>query len=420
MVSTLQSVSALLVSFGILCVGHGLNNTLLGVRAGIEGYPAWVLGVMTSGYFAGFVVGARLCARLLPGIGHIRAFSAFASLASAVSLFHLLFLEPLAWIVLRALYGICIAGLYVVIESWLSALSERRHRARVLSVYMVINFLCLAAGQALFFVGSAASFELFVLVSIAISLALVPLTVSRSRQPELAGSEHFGIRRLFQATPLGAGGCLVTGMISGTFWGLTALYLTRAGVAAGDVAIVTGAGFVGGLLLQWPLGMLSDRFDRRYVIAGALFIASLCAAAIAVTMAGDPPGVFVIGGMMLVFGGCSYTLYSLFIALSNDFLESRHLVSASSDLITLHAIGAIFGPLLASGAMAALGPHALFGYLSVVAVILLGLTALNVVRGRRAPARTTTEFVPLPRTAATLLEMDPRGTTTAAAAHRAE
>ncbi len=409
MVSTLQSVSALLVSFGVLCVGHGLNNTLLGVRAGIEGYPAWVLGVMTSGYFAGFVLGARLCARLLPGIGHIRAFSAFASLASAVSLFHLLFLDPVAWIVLRALYGICIAGLYVVIESWLSALSERRYRGRVLSVYMVINFLCLAAGQGLFFVGSADGFELFILVSVAISLALVPLTVSRSRQPELSGSEHFGIRRLFHASPLGAGGCLVVGMIGGSFWGLTALYLTRSGIEAGQVAVVTGVGFVGGLIFQWPLGMLSDRFDRRHTIAGALGVATLCAAAIALLMAAGNLHFYALCALMLVFGGCSYTLYSLFIALANDFLEPQHLVSASGDLITMHAIGAIIGPLLASAAMAVLGLHALFGYLSLVAAVLLALTIVNVLRGRRAPARTTGEFVSLPRTAATLLELDPRG-----------
>ena len=197
MFSTILSISALLASFAILCVGHGLQNTLLGVRATLEHYPEWVTGVMMSGYFLGFLFGTSLCSRLVPVVGQIRTFAAFASVASAISLLHALFVNEITWVLLRFVYGVCIAGLYMVIESWLNALSTKQNRGQVLSVYMVLSFLGLALGQLLVFVAEPSDYRLFAIVSICESFALVPLTLSKAKQPEALPSEHFSLKRLY-------------------------------------------------------------------------------------------------------------------------------------------------------------------------------------------------------------------------------
>lgn len=409
MLSTIYSVSALLISFGILCLGHGLNNTLLAVRATMEHYPEWVMGLMMSGYFMGFMIGTTLCTHLIPKVGQIRSFATFASVASSVSLLHVLFVNEITWILLRIIYGICIAALYMVIESWLNGLSTRNSRGRILSVYMVISFLCLALGQIFVFIAKPDEYTLFAIVSILISFSLVPLSISKARPPEEIPAEHFSFKKLYTISPLATIGCIATGLTLGSFWGLGAVYFTQVGLSSQNVAILIAATFFGGLLFQWPIGYLSDIFDRRVVIALVLLLSTtICIQIIYFIDTKTTELNITIVILSMLFGGFSYTLYSLFIALANDFLEPRYLVKASAGLIVFHAIGAMFGPLLASFAMMLLGNKGLFIFISVVNGTVFIMSVVKIVAGRKIPTATSEPFVAMPRTSMAFVKLDPR------------
>jgi len=407
--STLISVFALLLSYAILCLGHGLTNTLLGVRATLLGFPDWVTGLMMSSYFIGFLAGARISSRLISTVGQIRVFAAFASLASAIALLHVLLLEPITWILLRFIYGMCLASLYVVIEGWLNALSTRENRGKILAVYMTINFMSLSLGQFFFLLANPSSFELFAIAGILLSIALVPLSLSKSKQPEASDAEHFGFSRLFALSPLATIGCVSTGLTMGSFWGLSAVYFTRIGLPPNEVALTLSITFFGGFLFQWPIGHLSDRHDRRFTIAGVLgFSAMVCLGFYFII--GDridhlTPSFLVLN---FFFGGFIYTLYSLFIALANDFLKPQQAVKASGSLIGFHAIGAIFGPLLASLLMSFIGSRGLFFFIGTINTMTFGLAVYQLIKGRAIPEKTHEAFISLPKTTAIVIDLDPR------------
>ncbi len=408
MVSTITSLSALFTGFALLCLGHGLNNTLLGVRAVEENFSGWTIAWMTSAYFAGFIAGTRISTVVLASVGHIRCFSAFASMASAVSLAYLLVISEPGWVVMRFLYGLCMAAIYVSLESWLSALSNRANRGSIMSVYMIINFGALSAGQLLMLVDTPGGHELFLVVSILISLALVPVSVSNRLTPRMGESAHMNFPLLLRMNRAAVIGVIGLGLSLGSYWGLGPAYLSRAGMSAGDVARFLSAGFIGGLLLQWPLGILSDRVDRRVVISGTLVLAMVASVLIAWMLGSDPVGwsqVLVI--VAFFFGGSCYTLYSLFVSLANDFLEAGDMVAACAGLIMLQALGALFGPMLVMPLAQAFGPAALFLFFAVIQLFMLGMTLRDYLLHRVIPAATHSHFAAMPRTGPLAAELEP-------------
>ncbi len=409
MLSTIYSISALLVSFAILCLGHGLHNTLLGVRATIENYPEWITGLMMSGYFAGFIVGTYICARLIPSIGQIRTFAVFASVASAISLLHVLFINEITWIILRISYGVCIAGLYMVIESWLNALSSPSNRGRILSVYMVISFLSLALGQVFIFTAEPSEYTLFAVVSILISFSLVPITTSKASQPEDISTESFGFIRLFNISPLATIGATASGLSIGAFWGLGAVFFTNMGLPSQDVALLIGITFLGGLVFQWPIGYCSDVLDRRMTIAIVILCLTMVCIAFITNVDHTMKHIEThLAVLALLFGGFGYTLYSLFIALANDFLEPKYIVKASGGLIVSHAIGAILGPIVASGFMFIWGNTGLFIFMATINLFMLIVALIRVINGRKIPQHTSENFVSIPKAGFGVIELDPR------------
>jgi len=410
--ATILSVASLLLSFSILCLGHGLHNTLLGLRASLESFPDWVLGIMMSGYFLGFILGTILCARLIPIIGQIRTFAAFASVASVVSLFHSFFVNEWTWTFLRVIYGVCVAGLYMVIESWLNALATRKNRGQLLAIYMTLSFLSLSLGQLFVFIAEPSEYVLFAVVSILISISLVPLTISKAQQPAEIHTEHFSFRRLFFISPLATIGCFSTGLTLGAFWGLSAVYYSQIGLPTKEVGLILGITFIGGLMFQWPLGYLSDAFDRRKTIASALLVSVIVCTIFVVFVGREESGISpALVVLALFYGGFSYTLYSLFLALANDFLEPKFAVKASAGLLIYHAIGAIFGPTLAALAMQGIGSSGLFAFIGVVNVSVLGLAARQIYFGKEIPEATSESFVSFPETTMAGLELDPRAET---------
>jgi MFS family permease len=392
MFTAARSAWALFVGLAFLMLGNGLQGTLLGVRATLEGFSTEVTGVLMTGYFAGFLIGSTLGPRLVKNVGHIRVFAALASIFSAAILLHSVFIDPLVWLVIRVTAGFAMAGLYVVVESWLNDAATNETRGQLLSLYMVIVLGGMAAGQLLLTLADPGSFELFVLLSVLVSVSLVPISLVVSRAPRFETPAHIGWRTLYQSSPLGVFGCLMVGVAHATLMGMGAVYAKSVGMPVTDIAFFMAASMVGGVILQLPIGRLSDAFDRRIVIT----VVTLLAALVALAGALVSEGFVALLVVAFLFGGLSFPVYSLSIAHTNDHLQQEQMVAASGRLILVAGLGASAGPVLAAVLMSALGPSGFFWCL-FAAHGLIGVFALyRMTRRSPVPYDEQYEYVPLP------------------------
>lgn len=395
MFSAISSVWPLLLGVALFMMGSGLQGSLLGVRAGTEDFSALVTGVVMSAYFAGFLIGSMIVPRLVARVGHIRVFGALASLASIAVLLHAVFLDPVAWIALRLLTGFCYFGLFVVAESWLNERSTNATRGQLLSVYVIVMTGCMALGPLLLNIGNPDGFDLFIAASVMVSLALVPLSLTAYPAPAFHELEKLKLTQLYRISPLGVVGCVTNGATSGALIWLASVYAQKVGMPIASVSLFAFASIVGGMVLQWPLGQLSDIFDRRRVITGTT-LAGAALAALAALYGGDNPVVLMLG--VGVVGGMAIPLYTLSVAHTNDHLEPRQMVAASSGLLFANGLGGIAGPALAGGAMSILGPSGYFWF-PAAAMAALGVFALWRMTQRAAtPNEEQTPYVPVPRT----------------------
>ena len=266
MLKTLAPVAALLLSVAILLLGNGLQGTLLPVRAQLEEFTSIEIGILGSAYFVGFALGCLLAPYLIRRVGHIRAFTAMVSIASTVSLAHALILIPEVWWVFRGLTGFCFAGLYMVIESWLMEKSSNETRGLVFSIYTIINLTVVTAGQMLTAVDDPFNFPLFALASILVSLAAVPVALTKSPAPEPPSTVRIRPVHLFRISPVGLVGSVAVGLVNGAFWSLGPVFAQREEGNVTAVAIFMSLVVISGAVGQWPLGRASDRFDRRLVL----------------------------------------------------------------------------------------------------------------------------------------------------------
>ncbi len=378
--SALVSAWALFVGVGFIMLANGLQGTLLGVRATIEGFPTMITGLIMSGYFSGALVGSVVAPRLVKGVGHIRVFAALASLASIAVLVHAVWVQPLPWFIMRFLTGFSYAGLYVVAESWLNDCATNDTRGRLLSIYALVVFVGMGGGQALLILADPANFELFVLTSVLISLSLVPMLLTQRPGPMFQVSAGMGIRELYRITPLGVFGNVFVGIAHGAFFSMGPVFAQRMGLDVSGVAWFVALALIGGTVLNWPLGKLSDRFDRRRVLVGVS--AGAAAGALLGWISPDTEGVWVFVAI-LIFGGFSLPLYPLIIAHANDHLRPEQMTAASGGLVMAAASGLVVGPLVASACMTVMGAKGLFLCLSIAhaAVFVFGLYRMT----RRAP-----------------------------------
>ena len=353
MIAAILSCWALLLGLGLLMLGNGLQGTLLGLRATLEGFPTATTGIVMTAFFAGYAVGSQLVPRLIRHVGHVRVFAALASLASASVLLHAVFVEPLPWFTLRLVTGFCFAGLYLVTESWLNDIATNENRGQLLAVYMVVMMGGAGAGQLLLNVADPRGFELFVLVSVLVSLALVPMLLSAGRAPEFSAPEPIGLAHLYRASPLGIVGSFSTGAAQGSFFGMGAVFGNKIGLDVAEVSWLMTAFAIGGMVVQWPVGRLSDAMDRRKVIVASTGISTVLAAA---GIAATERSVLELLAVIALYGGFSIPLYSLFIAHTNDHLAPRQRVAASAGLVFVGGLGAVTGPLLCSAIMSLVGP----------------------------------------------------------------
>lgn len=392
----LQSVSALWALFlgmAFIMLANGLQNALLGVRATMETFPAWVTGLVMAGYFLGFLIGSSITPRLVRRVGHVRVFGAFASLASVAVLVHALFVHPLPWFAMRLITGFCFAALYIVAESWLNERSDNYSRGSLLSLYMVVSLAGMGAGQFLLTASDPGGFDLFILVSVLISLAVVPMLISASPTPAFETPSKLSLLELYRISPLGVVGAAGTGMAHGAIFGMGAVVAGELGLELAQVSLFMGAVFLGGILLQFPVGRLSDRFDRRLILTVVTFAAALAAGgALVFVLTGNQLGVFI---CMTLIGGTSLPLYALVVSHSNDHLRVDQMVAASSTLYLLIGLGASVGPAAVGAVMSWKGADAFF--LSLILLhATIGVFALyRMTRRAAVPLDEQGAYVPL-------------------------
>jgi MFS family permease len=327
-----RSLTSLFSAVAILFVGSGLLGVLTPIRAEIDGFPTVAIGALGTAYYVGFVAGCLYGARIIQRVGHVRTFAALAAIAASGVLILAMVVEIVAWIVLRGLLGFCFAGLYMVIESWLNGGADKDIRGRLLSIYMVVNMAGLTGGKMLLATSEPSSFLLFGLVSICISLALVPISLTRSVVPSPPERSALRLDRLYDTAPIGVVGCLAVGMANSAFWSLGPVFADVRFASITGVAVFMSVVVVGAVVGQWPLGWLSDRIDRRYVIALGCVAAAAAAVALAY-LAGSSPAMLLAASF--VFGITALPIYSICVAHANDYGAPEDFVEISSGLLLL-------------------------------------------------------------------------------------
>jgi MFS family permease len=364
--SGLAATWQLLLGMGILMLGSGLQGTEISLRATLEGFPAPVTGVVMSCYYVGYMGGTAAAPRLVPRVGHIRVFAAMAAIASAAILVQGMFVHPLPWALLRLVSGLCFAGIYVVAESWLNDRASRKTRGGLFAVYMAVLYIGLGSAQFLLIPTGPQTDRPFMLVAVLISLAIVPIVIAAQRAPEIELPRKVRYRELYGNSPLGVVAVTVSGMVSAIIYSMGPVYARLSGLDTSGVAAFMGVSILTAVVTQYPVGRLSDRMDRRTVIAGVCILATLCAAALA-AFRHLPHGVLL--ALTALFSGVALTLYSLAVSHVNDHLEPAQMVAASSALLRLNGFGAAVSPVLVGGLIAGFGPRAYFAALA-------GLTGL--------------------------------------------
>ena len=383
----------LFLGLGLLMIGNGLNGAVIGVRSGTEGFSVVVTGVIMAGFFAGFLLAPSLVVRMIASVGHIRVFAGLSSTASTVVLVHSVAINAPTWTAMRFVFGFCIAGLYIVIESWLSELSDAANRGRTLAIYMIVSMSGLAIGQLLITVADPSTFRLFVLSSVMVSMALVPVTLAGTiTAPEIRLPAPVSVRELLRIVPTGVTGSFMSGAAAGTLLGLSAVYATAVGFSIERTALFLLVPTVGGVLMQWPVGKLSDKVRRRVVILGVAVVAAT-ACVFGGLVPSDQPLVLPI---MFVIGGTMYPLYSLVVSYTLDWVAIERTVGVSGTLVRVNGAGALIGPLVTAGLMSWVGPSFFFWMLGGYFAVIVGFISYRILFREAVPLEREGPYVPFP------------------------
>ena len=372
-IRALAPVATLLLSAAILLAGQGLQGTLLPVRASLENFSTFAIGSLGAAYFFGFTVGCLKGGELLRRVGHIRVFLAMSAIASAAPLIHGLVVGPIVWGLLRFVTGFCLAALYIVIESWLNERSTNTNRGMVFATYSMITLTMMAAGQMMTLLYNPIGLQLFVITSVLFSIGAVPIALSSALSPAQPASTETDIRGLFKVSPSGTIGCFVVGMANGSFWGLAPVYASAVGDPAKMAAWFMAAAVIGGAILQWPLGLLSDALGRRKILVAVCILGA--SAGVALAMLAPHlgfSGIVLLGG---AWGAFAFPMYSIAVAYANDYADHDEYVKVSAGLLLVYGSGAIIGPFAASALITLRGAEGLFLFTAAVHVLLIGFVA---------------------------------------------
>ena len=370
MISVFRSIFSLLLSYGLLLLANGLFNSLLGLRATLEGVSTSWLGFIMASYFLGLLLGGLFAGRIVARVGHIRAFAVFASLMSTTALLHPLFLEVSYWMLLRLVSGFCMAGLIIVTESWLNDATPSHQRGGVLSSYMMVNYMAAGCGQFLLNVGDVGQFELFSLASIIFSLALIPVLLTKQSAPTIAVDSKLSFDLLAKVGPLAILGVFVAGASNASVHAFAPVYALE---VLGDTRLIpqfTATLLISGLLLQWPLGRLSDRIGRGWLMIFVPICISISAIFVILATHYAPD---LIWYAVACYGAFLFTLYSIAVALINDIVGPELRVKIAGAILIVYGLGAISGPIVVGPLIDLIGVQALFIVSVITSSLLAGL-----------------------------------------------
>ncbi|MDX2483923.1 MAG: MFS transporter [Pseudodonghicola sp.] len=393
MKQVLSSAWALLLGMGLLMIGNGLQGTLLGVRGGIEGFTTFQMSIVMSAYFLGFLGGSKLAPEMIRRVGHVRVFAALASFISAVMILYPTFADPFAWALGRVVIGFCFSGVYVTAESWLNNASDNENRGKALSLYMIVQMAGVVTAQAMMLLGDPAGYDTFVLASVLISVSFAPILLSISPTPAFDTTKPMNLKQLMQTSPLGCVGMFLMGSVFSAQFGMSAVYGAKVGLSVPAISGFVATFYVGALLLQYPLGWLSDRMDRRLLI---LMVAA--AGGVGAVLGMFLGGVYI---MLLVsaflVGGMTNPLYSLLIAHTNDYLEHDDMAAASGGLIFINGLGAIAGPLITGWLMGddVFGAPGFFMLMALLLFALAGYALYRTTQRPAVPVEDTGSYAPM-------------------------
>jgi MFS family permease len=368
MATSLRPIVSLLFGVALLLAGAGLQITLLPLRGSAEGFGTFALGVIGSSYYVGFVSGCLTGPYMIVRAGHIRAFTALVAMATAAALAYPLAPQVVAWAIFRGLTGFCLAGFYLVIESWLNDRASNETRGFVMSSYVGINLAALASGQMLVTIYPVEDNRLFMLAGILTALAIVPVAMTRSAQPAPITIVRFQPRQLYQAAPVSLVSCFMIGISLGAFWALGPLSVGGEGFSVVEVAAFMSIAVVGGALAQYPVGRLSDRMDRRLV-----FLVLLIASAVTSLVLGvfSPMGTL-LAVLGFLFGALAMPGYSLAAAHGYDKTAKEDMVPTGATMLLANGLGSVSGPVAAAAVMSYAGPRSLFLFIAGAQVVLAG------------------------------------------------
>lgn len=393
--SSLRPLIPLLIAAAILLGGNGVQGTLIALRGAQEGFTPASIGLMGTAYFAGFLIGCVFVVRILHAVGHIRAFAALAAMAASGTLLLAVLIDPWSWTAIRFVSGFCFSGLFTVIESWINSGVENRDRARVLAIYRILDLGAVTGSQFLIPAVGAGGFAIFAVMTIMITLSLVPVSLGDRSNPKPPDNVKFDLGRAWMISPLGAIGCISVGVTNSAFRMLSPIYAQQIGLSVADVAAFVSVSIVGGALIQYPLGYISDKWDRRKVLIVTSMAALASALALALFTGSSRPANFAV---VFVFGAFAMPLYSLSAAHANDRARPDEYVMLNAGLMLFYSIGAIFGPFTASFVMVAFGPHALFLFITAIYAIFILIILYRMGVRSSVPAEQRGRFAALLRT----------------------
>ncbi len=388
--TTFAQIAALLFSAAILLMGNGLQATLLPLRAQVEVFSTIQIGILGSAYYVGFAAGCFWGPHLVKRVGHIRTFTAMVAIASAAPLIHSIWLSAEVWWVLRAASGFCLATLYMIIESWLNEKATNQNRGSVFSAYTIISLTVVILGQLMINLSTVETFILFSVASVLVSLAAVPLALSKATAPAQVQTVRIRLLYLFRLSPVGVVGVFLVGLQQGAFWSLGPVFADRIGLDTLAITLFMSAAVLGGAIGQWPLGRLSDRIDRRKVLIGSSVAAAIISIAIRFVYPTYGEGVLLLA---LIWGLTAFPLYSICAAHMNDHVKEGGFVEASSGLLLIFAAGAILGPLIVSPFMTLRTPYALFGWIAVFQLLLAVFAVWRMTVRESVPESERSDFV---------------------------
>ena len=408
---------ALFLGIGTMMIAHGLQMQIMGIRSVLEDFSVLTTGIFMSGYYVGYFVGSKTTPNLVQKVGHIRVFAAFASLASLSALVAVAYVNPFMWTLSRFITGISLVSCYVVSESWLNDRATNKNRGQLLSAYMIVLYLGLAVGMLLLNFSEPKAYEPFILVSVLLSLALVPILLTKRPAPKFKRIGTINIRELYEISPLGTVSSFATGVIHAAFFSLISVYATKAGFTLLETSILLFIATISGVIGQGPIGYFSDMYDRRKVIVVTTLIASALAF-FSILFSSDPlqntyyMQEFAFKKILFFLFVGAYTslclpLFSLNLAHTNDFVPREKFVAAGGGLQLIFGIGAISGPVICSVFMGWFGLNGFFIFLILIHT-LIGIFGIHRMRVRKTAENPNSTFTPMPATITPAgLELDP-------------